>query len=138
MICASKKSTSFPARWKLRIQFYSFSFLLQYILIFASAIAFVFHIMCVFATAFEIEFVFVFLILQKCTSPLPVRSQLDFVLSFKDPPYSHSREKKISLIFSSHADWWRLSIVGQLAASYVVRKIRLILISSCSWFAFWF
>ena len=36
---------------------------------------------------------------QKCTSPLQVGSQLDFVLSFKDPPHSHSREKKISYIF---------------------------------------
>ena len=75
MICASKKSASFPARGNLRIQFYSFSFLVQHILIFASAFAFVFHIMCVFATAFEIEFVFVFLILQKLTKSALVHSK---------------------------------------------------------------
>ena len=48
---------------------------MQHILVFASAIAFVFHIMCVFATAFEIEFVFVFLILQKLTKSALVHSK---------------------------------------------------------------
>ena len=51
---------------------------------------------------------------QKCTSPLQVGSQLDFVLSFKDP-LEQQRKENICLVYSSHADW-RLWIVGRRSA----------------------